>query len=200
MKKSIVISSVVITIIALVAFKPNEPVYKDGDIIFQTTSGDVGKAIQIASHSQYNHCGMLFYENGIWMVYEAVQPVSKITLKNFNKRGKGVVYRLKNRDAVLTTDAIVKLKATYAVFNNKNYDDKYMWSDTEIYCSELVYKLYKNALNIEVCTLKKLSDYDLSNPLVKEKLKEKYNGKIPLQETIVAPSDIANSSMVELVN
>lgn len=198
MKKNFLIIAIIGSIFFL-AFKPNEPTYKDGDVIFQATSGDIGKAIQIASHSKYNHCGMLFFENNTWMVYEAVQPVSKITLKDFNKRGKGEVYRLKKASTLLTTDAVTKLKTTYASFHNKNYDEKYLWSDSEIYCSELVYKLYKNALNIELCKLKKLGDYDLSNSLVKEKLNEKYNGKIPLQETIVSPGDIANSALLELV-
>ena len=67
--------------------------YKDGDIIFQTTAGQTGKAIQLATHSKYNHCGMLFFENNEWFVYEAVQQVKKTKLDAFNARGPGVVKR-----------------------------------------------------------------------------------------------------------
>ena len=91
------------------------PTYKNGDIIFQTTSGTTGKAIQLGTHSIYNHCGVLFFENNTWMVYEAVQPVSKISLSDFNKRGKGIVKRLKNTTTVLTPNAITKLKTVFCI-------------------------------------------------------------------------------------
>lgn len=174
-------------------------IYKDGDIIFQTTGGSTGKAIQLGTHSIYNHCGILFYENNTWMVYEAVQPVSKISLADFNVRGKGVVKRLKNSTAVLTPDAIIKLKTAFKRYENKDYDESYNWSDETIYCSELVYKLYYHALNIELCKSRKLGNFDLTNPLVKEKLNEKYGNHIPLNEPMVAPSDIFSSALLELV-
>ena len=65
--------------------------YKEGDIIFQTTSGQTGKAIQLATHSKFNHCGVLFLVNNKWIVYEAVQPVKKTSLEDFNARGNGSV-------------------------------------------------------------------------------------------------------------
>ena len=168
--------------------------YKDGDIIFQTTSGLTGKAIQLATHSQYNHCGVLFFENNEWVVYEAIQPVKKTSLTEFNARGKGTVKRLANQ--ALTKDDIVKLKTAFKTYENKNYDEAFNWSDDRIYCSELVFKLYKNALQIELCKPRKLSDFDLSNSLVKEKLNEKYGNKIPLNEPMVSPEDIYRSALL----
>lgn len=168
--------------------------FKDGDIIFQTTSGLTGKAIQLATHSKYNHCGVLFFENNEWVVYEAVQPVRKTSLKEFNARGEGVVKRLKNK--VLTSDEISKLKTVFETYEHKDYDEAFSWSDEKIYCSELVYKLYNNGLNIELCKPKHLKEFDLTNPLVKEKLNEKYGNKIPLNELMVSPEDIYKSSLL----
>lgn len=171
--------------------------YQDGDIIFQTTGGEIGKGIQMATHSKYNHCGILFYENNKWMVYEAIQPVCKTSLVEFNKRGVGTVKRL--NAANFTNDQIQKLKMAFLKFNNKNYDELYGWSDEKIYCSELVYKMYKNALNIELCMVKTFKDYDLSNPLVKEKLKDKFGKEIPMDEKIVSPGDLFDSEKLVLI-
>jgi len=171
--------------------------YKDGDIIFQATSGERGKAIQLATKSTYNHCGVLFFENGTWVVYEAVQPVKKTTLANFNKRGQGTVMRLKNT-SLKQTD-IEKLKRVFKGYENRNYDMAFNWSDDQLYCSELVYKLYNNGLNIKLCEPRKLKDFDLSNPLVKAQLNMQYGNNIPLEEPMVAPGDISGSALLEAV-
>lgn len=173
--------------------------YKNGDIVFQTTGGARGKAIQLATHSKYNHCGILFNEDGKWVVYEAIQPVGKISFEDFNARGKATVMRLKNSETILTKAAIEKLKTDFKKYDQKNYDMTFNWSDKEIYCSELVYKLYENALSIKLCKPRQLKDFDLSNQVVKEQLKQTYGNQIPLEEPMVAPSDIAGSELLELV-
>lgn len=198
MKKIILSLGIGVLALFIYSFK-QETTYKNGDIVFQTTGGARGKAIQLATHSKYNHCGVLFNEGGKWMVYEAVQPVGKISLEDFNARGKATVMRLKNSQAVLSTDAVEKLKLAFKKYDNKNYDMAFNWSDKEIYCSELVYKLYDNALSIKLCKPRQLRDFDLSNNLVKEQLKLTYGDQIPLDEPMVAPSDIANSELLELV-
>lgn len=195
--KKIILASIIVSLSVYFLSFNNSNTYKDGDIIFQTTGGATGKAIQLATHSQYNHCGMLFYENNEWIVYEAVQPVKKTSLKEFNERGKGTVKRLSNK--TLSPDDISKLKVQFKKHEHKNYDEAFNWSDDQIYCSELVYKLYRDALKIELCKPRKLSDFDLSNPLVKEKLNEKYGNKIPMNEPMVSPEDIFRSSLLNLV-
>lgn len=193
MKKTLIAGLVLSLSIYFLSFSDSFS-YKDGDIIFQTTAGETGKAIQLATHSKYNHCGVLFFENNEWIVYEAVQPVKKTTLKEFNARGKGTVKRLSNK--VLSTEDITKLKTQFKKYEHKNYDEAFNWSDDRIYCSELVYKLYNNALHIELCKPRKLSDFDLSNPLVKKKLNEKYGNKIPMNEPMVSPEDIFRSGLL----
>lgn len=168
--------------------------YKEGDIIFQTTSGATGKAIQLATHSKFNHCGVLFSENNKWVVYEAVQPVRKTSLEEFNARGKGTVKRLGNK--TLSKEDVNTLKTLFKTYENKDYDDAFNWNDERIYCSELVYKLYDNGLKIKLCQPRKLSDFDLSNPLVKEKLNEKYGNQIPFNEPMVSPEDIYKSTLL----
>jgi hypothetical protein len=194
MKKLVVIAT--LSVFFSLGFMPGNT-FKDGDVIFQTTTGATGQAIQLATHSKYNHCGVLFFENNEWIVYEAIQPVKKTSLKEFEARGKGTVKRLSSKE--LTREDIVKLKSLFKTYEHKNYDEAFNWSDDRIYCSELVYKLYSNALQIELCKPRKLSDFDLSHPLVKEKLNEKYKNKIPLNEPMVSPEDIFRSPLLTAV-
>jgi hypothetical protein len=171
----------------------------EGDIIFQTSGSAQSKAIELATHSRYSHCGILYKKNGAFYVYEAVQPVSIAPLEQWISRGKGqecVVKRLKGSDTLLTADVISNMKDAGSAFSRKNYDAYFEWSDERIYCSELVWKIYDRGAHIQLCKPSKLKDFDFSNPLVKQKLEERYGSNIPLEETVVSPADLFNSKLL----
>lgn len=175
---------------------------QNGDIVFQTTQSSQCKAVQLATHSPYSHCGIIYIDNNQVMVYEAVQPVKLTPLSEWVKHGKDNAYvakRLKNASSVLSTEVMAKMKKTGEQFKDKNYDIYFGWSNDLIYCSELVWKIYKEGAGIEVGKPRKLKDFDLSSKPVKEKLKERYGNNIPLEETVVAPSDIFDSDLLEIV-
>ncbi len=190
-----------IFITALTAAEPQLQL-KDGDIIFQTTTSSQSKAIQLATHSRYSHVGIVYFENRRPMVLEAVQPVRVTPLKKFLSRSVGghyVVKRLKNADIVLTPTVLAKMQSVGRSFVGKNYDWAFGWSDSRIYCSELVWKIYKQGAGIELAPTKRLGDFDLSHPVVKQKLKERYGKNVPLGEPVVAPSQLAESGLLEVV-
>lgn len=175
---------------------------QDGDIIFQTTFSSQSTAIQLATKSPYSHVGIIFREKGKLFVYEAIQPVSITPLKSFVKRGQNhhhVIKRLKNADTVLTPEVLARMKEYGAGFKGKNYDLYFEWSDERIYCSELVWKIYKEAAGVEVGELEKLSDFDLSSDIVKQKLAERYGDNIPIDELVVSPASIFNSAKLVTV-
>ena len=70
---------------------------------------------------------------------------------------------------------------------------KFEWSDDKIYCSELVWKIYKKAFNIEIGKLEKISDFDLSNKIVENKIKERFGNTLALDELIITPDRMFNS-------
>lgn len=169
---------------------------KDGDIVFQTSTSSQSMAIQIATRSPYSHVGIVFFENEKPYVYEAIEPVKKTDFLSWKNRGKDekvVVKRLKNRDTTLTPEVIKKMKTVYKNFAGKHYDLYFEWSDNRIYCSELVWKIYKNGADIEIGTLEKLKDFDLSDPIVQQKLKERYGKNVPMDEVVISPVSIYNS-------
>lgn len=174
----------------------------DGDIIFQTSESRQCQAVRIATNSKFSHCGIIYKSKGENYVYEAVQPVKITPLKEWISHGKGnnyLVKRLKNRSKLLKTDILEKMKSYGNHFKNKDYDLYFEWSDEKIYCSELVWKIYKNGANIELCKLESLKNFNLNNPKVKAILTERYGNKIPLEEKVVAPSQLVNSSVLVTV-
>lgn len=175
---------------------------KDGDIIFQQTRSSQSKAIQLATRSRYSHVGIFYFDKGRPMVLEAVEPVRATPLKTFLARSVGghyVVKRLKNADAVLTPAVLGKMQSVGKSYVGRHYDWVFGWSDERIYCSELVWKIYQQGAGIELAPTKKLREFDLTHPAVKAKIKERYGDKIPLDEPVVAPSQLFESGLLEVV-
>lgn len=175
---------------------------KNGDLIFQTSLSGQSKAIQLATKSKYSHCGLIYKEGSDFYVFEAVQPVKRTPLDKWIARGqdgKYVIKRLKNANEVLTPEVLSKMKQVGDNFNGKNYDLTFEWSDDKIYCSELIWKIYQRATGIEIGKLQKLSDFDLSNKAVQQKMRERYGDHIPADETVISPAAIFDSELLTTV-
>lgn len=168
----------------------------NGDIIFQTSKSGQSKAIQLATGSKYSHMGIIYENEGEFFVYEAVQPVKLTPLAEWINRGENgryVIKRLKNSDQVLTSSTLTKMKQIGEQFKGKSYDIYFEWSDDKIYCSELVWKIYKETTGIEIGKPEQLSDFDLSSDIVKAKMKERYGENIPMDEKVISPAAMFNS-------
>jgi uncharacterized protein YycO len=107
---------------------------------------------------------------------------------------------LRNADTVLTDEAIEKLKSAAAKLRGKPYDLTFEWSDDRIYCSELVWKIYDRGIGIKIGQTKKLRDFDLSDDIVKNKMKERFGDQIPLDEMVISPGDMFSSKLLETVS
>jgi hypothetical protein len=176
---------------------------KEGDILFQETGGEQGKAIKLATKSRYTHVGVVFDYKGELLVLEAVGPVKKTKLKDFINRGINkhyVIKRLKNAEDKLTNDNIVKLKEAGDKYLGLPYDIYFGWQNDRIYCTELVWKIYKEILGIELGRLGKLKDFDLSSFTVRLLMFKRYGLKIPYDEPVIAPSTMFDSKELETVD
>lgn len=177
---------------------------KDGDIIFQTSQSSQSKAIQLATGSKYSHCGLIFkrkIEQDDWCVLEAVQPVKWTPLTEWINRGEGRHYVVKRliTDPMITDETLKELRTISESYLGKNYDIHFDWSDDKIYCSELVWKSYYRLNKFVVGDLETLGDFDLTNNAVKQKLNERYGNNIPLNDTVISPKAIFNSSLLGTV-
>jgi uncharacterized protein YycO len=178
------------------------PRLKNGDIIFQISKSSQSKAIQLATKSVYSHMGIIFESDSQLYVFEAIQPVKLTKLNEWIVRGENshyVVKRIKESDKVLTEENVRKIQTLATTFIGKDYDIYFEWSNERIYCSELVWKIYKEALDIEIGNLQKLSEFDLSDNIVKTKMKERYGDKIPLNESVISPRAMFESPKLTIV-
>jgi hypothetical protein len=170
---------------------------QNGDLIFHTSRSNQSQAIQIATNSKYSHMGLLYKKGNDFFVYEAIQPVkfTKLTTWiNRGKNGKYVVKRLKNSDEILTKEGLKKMKLEGEKYLGKDYDLQFKWSNEEIYCSELVWKIYKEAFNIEIGKLERISDFNLSDRVVQSKIKERYGNNVPENELVITPDRMFNDT------
>ena len=177
--------------------------FRDGDIIFQTSRSELSIPIQKATHSQYSHMGIVFIKSGSPYVYEAIKTVQYTPLRKWIDQGEGghyVVKRLREADRILTPQAVKKLRQAGTKFQGKPYDSYFEWSDKRIYCSELVWKIYDRGIGIRLGRLQKLRHLDLSDPIVKTKMKERYGSKVPLKETVISPGEMFSSDLLVTVN
>lgn len=166
---------------------------RDGDIIFHTSRSSQSVAIQKATHSAYSHMGIVFYRNGVPYVYEAIKTVQYTPLKNWIARGDGkhfVTKRFRNSGRPLSPEEINKLKKAATRFKGKPYDLTFEWSDDRVYCSELVWKIYDQGLGVQIGRLQKLRDFDLTYPVVKQKMKERYGEAVPFDEPVISPGEM----------
>ncbi|WP_264563843.1 YiiX family permuted papain-like enzyme [Flavobacterium sp. N3904] len=175
---------------------------QEGDMIFQTSQSKQCEAIRIATNSKFSHCGIVFIEKGKKYVFEAVQPVKNTPLEvwiNRGKDGRFVVTRIKNAPSLLDSLTIRKMKNYGNQLKNKDYDLYFEWSHDKMYCSELIWKIYKNGAGIELCPLQKLKDFNLKDPKVQAILDERYGNTIPLEESVVAPANLENAKTVTTI-
>jgi hypothetical protein len=185
--------------LAFTSIRKSKTDFKNGDLIFIINPSGQGKAIQLATHSKYTHIGVIFIENGETFVYHAVEPVSKSSLKDFVAMSADKTYEIKRlRDQSLLTAAVISNLQKFAKSHlGKHYDLGFSWDDEKLYCSEYIWKLYKQVLNIEIGDLKQLKSFDLTHPAVKDKLHERYGNNIPLNENMISPGELYESVLLK---
>ena len=172
-----------------------------GDVVFQDTGGEQGKAVEAATGSKFTHCGIVFEQDGKLYVLEAVQPVTVVTLDSFRRRSKVFhARRLKDRSK-LNAAAMEKGLAWGRKQIGKDYDPLFQWDDETLYCSELVWKIYKQSTGIELCETKTFQSYFLEKPEVRAVIQKRYGDvpRLPEKEPVVAPSDLAASALLDEV-
>jgi uncharacterized protein YycO len=170
---------------------------RDGDIIFHTSRSAQSLAIQRATHSPYSHVGVIIFRDGKPYVFEAISTVQYTPLSRWTARGEGGRFVVKRLKRALTETEKAKLRTAARVYEGKPYDLYFEWSDQRIYCSELVWKIYDRALGVKLGELQKLREFDLTDPAVRAKMRERYDTKVPLDEPVISPGAQFDSPLLE---
>ena len=172
---------------------------QNGDIVFHESSSRQSPIIKLAQSSRWTHCGIVFFIGDKAYVYEAVEPVKYTPLKDWIARGKDGVYRVKRLKSPLSASTVENMKTVGAKYKGKHYDTLFQWSDNRMYCSELIWKIYSQGADIELCTPEQFSDFPISLPAVKKLIKERYGDKFNPSEQIVSPHALYKSRLLKEV-
>lgn len=169
----------------------------EGDVIFQSFGRDeLSQTIEGATDSRYSHCGIVARQGGEWVVLEAVGPVKATALSDWTARGVErafAVFRLRNEHR----KHIEGMIAAAREFKGRPYDIHFEMGDNKIYCSELVYKAFKNAGGGELGKLQKLGD--LKWKPHEEFIRKIENGGLPLDRVMITPRALSEASQLEKV-
>jgi hypothetical protein len=182
---------------ALVSLVVADPALREGDVVFSGSERGQGEAIIAATGSKYTHCGIVFQRDGKLMVLEAVQPVGVVSLEEFKSRSKPGSFLARRLKTPLDPADYQNARSWAEAQIGKNYDGRFLWDDGNLYCSELVWKIYQRA-GVELCAPRQFRDYDLEKPSVKKLIDQRFGGmeRVPLDEKVVAPSDLAVSKLM----
>ena len=178
------------------AYEPAE-----GDILFQSLPNEPGMdlvdAIEGATDSPYSHCGMVFREDGEWMVIEAIGPVKTTHLADYIGRGREHnlwAYRFDESRRKHIPAALAAMKEDLG----KPYDARYRFDSEKIYCSELIYRGWKAATGEglgKTVTLGEL-DWKRYKPVIEA---IEGQGNHPLEREMITPRDLAKAPGLRLV-
>lgn len=84
-----------------------------GDIIFQVSRASQSRAIQLATHSDYSHTGIVVMRNSEPYVFEAIGPVAYTPLQKWIAQGKDGRYIVRRVRDGLSSPQQQKLKERY---------------------------------------------------------------------------------------
>jgi hypothetical protein len=166
---------------------------QSGDLVFHRSRSTQAQLLEIVTGSKLGHVGVVIFSGDEPWVLEAVEPVKITPLQVWADRsadGRIAIRRLADADRILTPEVGEKLESLGKSWLGKHYDAKFSWSDDQLYCSELVYKLFHEGAGVDLGTPHPLGDYDLSDPRVRAAAKARFGGKLPTDSLVVAPVDV----------
>ncbi len=171
---------------------------REGDILFQSLpNSPLIDAIEGASKSPYSHCGIVSLVDGKWIVYQAIGKVQATPINEFilQARDKKMdAYRFDDDHEKHIAEVISKVKN----YLDRPYDFRYRMDDETIYCSELIYKAFRDATNgKELGELTRLGDLDWQPH--EEVITFLEQGPVPLDRMMITPKHLSEANQLECV-
>lgn len=178
-----------------------EPNLRPGDVLFQVSRSRQSRAIAKATGSVWTHCGLVFWHQSRWQVMEASKTVRWTPLSEWIQQGEDLrldVRRVDSQVATLDPSRLGTLEGAAVRYIGRSYDSVFGWSDSAIYCSELVWKAFRSA-GVDLGGVQFLRDLDLSSPEAKDLLRRREPLGIRWEDSLVTPEALRSSSRLRLV-
>lgn len=154
---------------------------QEGDIVFIESQSAQSPYIKIGTMSKWTHCGVVVNSTEGLKVLEASKIVKLTSFSEFIGRAKNNNWCVKRPKQKLTKPI------NYKKYLGQAYDLEFKFDNGKMYCSELVWLVYKDQ-EIELCKPRKVSSFIMTRIPKLKKLMNKRN--IMKNQEAVAPADI----------
>lgn len=130
-------------------------------------------------------------EGGKWIVYESTVPQSrKVTLCRFLKKAKKWHYAILRPNFNVKFDDLADVRRLLEQRLGVSYDLGFDYESEKLFCSKMVYDVYRKVFDIEIGSIKTFQQIFEENP---ESSLSFWNiwffGKIPWERRTVTPKD-----------
>ena len=176
--------------------------YQEGDLVFHKSTSNQRPALQVLTNSPWTHVGFIDKNGDEFWVAEASSTVKFTRLEQFIARGKNghfIIKRLSPEIGVIGAAEKTRIRASLANYFGKEYDIWFQWSNDTIYCSELVWKVYQEAMGIELSTPERFRDYRLDTTEARQMIRSRYvnqGREFNVDELVVSPVAVLNSNVL----
>ena len=191
LKAQLFVFFIIQNLLSLGAYQP-----KEGDLYFQSLPRNaVVNAIEGASESPYSHCGILVRKGDEWFVLEAIGPVMETPLAKWITQARDRHYDVFRLEAEHERNIPAFIKAARK-YMGRPYDIRYRMDDEKIYCSELIFKGYRDATGESLGKLVKFGDlkWVRHTPVILA-----IEGSIPLNRIMITPRHLSEAKQLEKV-
>ncbi len=169
---------------------------REGNVVFIESKSSQSPYIKKGTMCKWTHCGVVVNTAGGLRVLEASNTVTLTPINAFIGKAKNGKYMAKRPRRRLPKPI------SYSKWLGQPYDKAFKFDNGRMYCSELVWLVYKEQ-GIELCKPRKVGSYivvKLSHSKLASKHKEAkmlrnllQARKIKLDQYTVAPSDLARA-------
>lgn len=154
---------------------------KEGDIVFIEGQSSQAPYIKLGTMSRWTHCGIIVDTPDGLQVLEASKTVRLTPYEKFVSWAKNGNYCVKRPNRKLP-EAV-----NYSEYLGMPYDLQFKFNNGKMYCSELVWLIYKEQ-GIELCEPRKVSSFICARIPKVKKLIDKRG--IQMEQDVVAPVDL----------
>lgn len=175
---------IVFIMLALVAISCNRRVVDDvqvGDVVFIESQSSQSPYVKLGTMSKWTHCGVVVDTPDGLKVLEASKTVQLTPFNTFIEGAKNDNWCIKRPEQKL------REPISYQKYLGQPYDLEFKFDNGKMYCSELVWLVYKDQ-GIELCEPRKVSSFLMTRIPKVKKLMDKRN--ISMNQEVVAPVDI----------
>ena len=131
--------------------------------------------------------GVIFIRDGKPYVFEAIATVRYTPLDNWIARGDGGALRRQAAEAGTDAQQAAKLRKRRSLRGQAVRPVLRMVGQAHLLLRARLEDVSTSALGIELGARQKLREFDLGDPAVRAKMRERYGTHVPLEEPVISP-------------